>query len=177
MWLRVTFRSAKNFWKTIENSMNASADMTTDVRAVRYSEILDAPNAQALLAEYADECSLPELVPIIPQREMYAMMERSGAFQCFGAYVGDRLAGFGSALTYVVPHYGRRIATVESLFLAEADRRWRTGNRLMDALENYGREQGCLLILYNAPAGSQFEKLLRMLKPYRHSNTVFLRVL
>lgn len=147
------------------------------IRPIRYAEILEALNAQELLEEYAAECSLPELGPIEPQVEAYAVMERSGAFQCFGVYEDGGLVGFASALTYIVPHYGKRIATVESLFLAAAHRSGRTGNTLMSAIEEYARKQGCVVILYSAPASSQFERLLRLLKPYRHSNTVFLRSL
>lgn len=147
------------------------------VGQVSYAEILAAPNARELLEEYSAECSLPEIGQSDPQTEVYAAMERSGAFQCFGVYEGGGLVGFASVLMYVVPHYGRRIATVESLFLAAAHRSGRTGHGLMSALEEYARENGCVAILYSAPAGGQFERLLRLLKPYRHSNTVFLRSL
>jgi hypothetical protein len=92
-------------------------------------------------------------------------------------YVGDELAGFATALTYIVPHYGKRIATVESLFVGSAHRRGSTGLRLMDAIEEYGRRQSCLVVLYSAPAGSYFEQLLGKLRGCRHSNTVFLRTL
>ncbi len=147
------------------------------VRRITFAEILDAPNAPDLMEEYSAECALPELAPIDPQRDAYAAMEATGAFQCFGAFEGRALAGFAAALVYAVPHYGKRIATVESLFLAAGHRRGRAGNQLMNAVEDYAREQGCLVILYSAPAASQFERLLRVLRPYRHSNTVFLRSL
>jgi hypothetical protein len=130
-----------------------------------------------LLAEYAAECALPELGPAQPQADMYAVMEQSPAFQCFGVYEDGELAGFASVLTYVAPHYGKRIATVESLFIAAAQRRGRTGNELMCALEEHAAKCGCVAILYSAPAGSQLERLLQLLRPYRHSNTVFLRAL
>lgn len=147
------------------------------VRAISYAEILGAPNAAELLAEYEAECSLLELAPYSPQVDAYAAMERTGNFQCFGVYEGEVLLGFASALVYVVPHCGKRIATVESFFLAGAHRRGRTGHALMNAIEDFGRQRACVLVLYSAVAGSQFEQLLRMLKPYRHSNTVFLRTL
>ncbi len=147
------------------------------IRPVAFAEILGAPNAPELLAEYAAECALPELGAIEPQAEMYAVMEESGAFQCFGVYRDGQLSGFASALVYVVPHYGKRIATVESLFVAAASRRTGAGTKLMSAIEEHARERGCVAILYSAPAASQFESLLKMLTPYRHSNTVFLRSL
>jgi len=147
------------------------------IRPIAYSEILNAPNATELLAEYAAECALPEIGPIDPQADMYALMEQSRAFQCFGVYEGPELVGFASFLAYVVPHYGKRIATVESLFIARSERKGRAGNELMAAIEEYARRCGCVAILYSAPADSQFEQLLGLLRPYRHSNTVFARSL
>lgn len=146
------------------------------IRPIRYAEILDAPNAQQLLEEYAAECALPELGAINPQREIYAAMERSGAFQCFGAHGEDgSLVGFAAPLTYVVPHYGTRIATVESLFMAAAHRGW-TGGKLMRAIEEHARGQGSAAILYSAPVGSRLARLLFRSEPeYRNSNHVFIK--
>jgi GNAT superfamily N-acetyltransferase len=147
------------------------------VYGVPSHEIFEAANAAELMAEYEAECALPELAPVDPQPAVYEAMEKTGCFRCFGAFAGGHAVGFASVVVYVVPHYNKRIATVESFFLMDKARNGRNGNLLMNAVEDYGRAQSCVLILYTAPAGSQFEKLLRLLKPYRHSNTVFLRTL
>ncbi len=145
-----------------------------EIRRVRVAQIRDA---RELLEEYAAECSLQELAPTNPQREMYAAMERSGNFQCFGVFVGDWLVGFAIVLTYVVPHYGRKAAVAESLFLGSAHRHGRMGIELIQAVESHAREQGCVATILTAPAGSKLERLLGRLKPYRHSNTAFVRSL
>lgn len=92
------------------------------IRPVRYSEILDAPNAQALLAEYAAECSQPEFGPINPQRDLYGAMETNGAMQAFGVCEDETLVGFATVLIYTLPHYGTRIANTESLFITKTHR-------------------------------------------------------
>lgn len=142
-----------------------------EIRGVSFGEILDA---EKLLEEYAAECALPELAPIHPSRATYAAMEKTGSFRCFGVFESGVMVGFATVLTYVVPHYEKKIATVESLFLAVAHRSGGPGNRLMRVVERYATEQGCKAVLYSAPAGSQFERLLRIRKRYRHSNTVFI---
>jgi hypothetical protein len=149
--------------------------MAAVVRPVSYAEILNAPNAAELLKEYAGECSIPKIGQINPQAELYAQMEQSGRFQVFGAFDDDDLAGFAAVLVYLNPHYGKMIATVESLFLARNRRNSRTGNSLMNAIENYAKEKDCEAILYSARTGSQFEKLLTILMPYQRTNSVFLR--
>ncbi len=157
--------------------MARSHQLTATVKPISFREILQAPNGVALMAEYAAECSLQEIGKIRPQETLYEAMERSGAFQCFGVFAGDVLAGFGCVLVYVVPHYGRKIATVESLFVARAHRAWGAGSALMREIEAHARREGCVAVLYSAPAGGRLERLLKLSKSYRHSNTVFLRAL
>lgn len=151
--------------------------MSLTIERVSYAEILGAANAAALIAEYAAECSIPEIGVISPQAEMYAAMEKSGNFQVFGAFDGRLPVGFAAPLTYLNPHYGRRIATMESVFLARTHRSGRAGNQLMNAAEEYGRERECEAMLYSAKKGSQFEKLMYLLKPYHPTHTVFMRSL
>jgi GNAT superfamily N-acetyltransferase len=147
------------------------------IRPVTSREILSAPNSVALMLEYAAECSIPEIGQICPQGDMYEQMEGTGRFQCFGVFEGDLLTGFASVLVYVVPHYGKKLATLESLFIAREHRRGRLGSELMHTIEDYARKSGCVAIQYVAPAGGQLERLLHLLQDYRHSNTVFTRSL
>lgn len=149
--------------------------MSGPVRRIRYLDVLDDPNAQALLAAYASECSLPEIGQPNPQREMYARMEAAGVLQVFGAYYGDELIGFAAVLCTVLPHYGEKVATIESLFVAQAHREEGIGLELMGACEAYALEQECATILYSAPAGGSLERLLYLLKAYQHTNTIFAR--
>lgn len=145
------------------------------IRPVAYSEILGAANAAELLDEYAAECSLPELGRPDPQPETYAAMERTGAFQCFGVFERGALVGFASVLVYVNPHYNKRIATVESLFLAAEHRCGAAWYRLKAALKEHAKEQGCVVLLASALVGSKLARLMFLSDPeFRHSHHVFL---
>lgn len=146
---------------------------------VSYGQLLDSLEMEALLAEYAAECSLPELGVISPQRELYAAMEASGGMQCFAAYTDDltTLVGFVTVLIYVLPHYGRRIATTESIFLSHKHRIGGAGMELLAFVEAHAREKGCAAVLYTAPEGSRFSALLSMRESCRHSNNVFVMAL
>lgn len=148
------------------------------IKPVSYAEILDAPNSKELLREYADECSLPELGESSPQRELYEMLEKSGGFQAFGVYEGETLAGFASVLIYVLPHYGKKIATTESIFLGSGYRtKGIPGLYLLDFIADYARDNGCCSFIYTAPVGSKFDKMMRLFDNYRHTNNVYLRTL
>jgi GNAT superfamily N-acetyltransferase len=143
------------------------------IRPVSYAEILNDPNAKALLHEYALECSLPELGYASPQPDLYELLEKSGGFQAFGVYEDEMLVGFATVLIYVLPHYGQKVATSESIFIAQSHRASSAGVELLAFIEDYARQKDCLAFLYSASEGSRFDRLLST--RYRHSNNVYLR--
>lgn len=152
--------------------------MACDIRRVSWADILSAPAWPALLAEYSAECSIPEIGTPDPQPTLYALMESTGILQCFGAYDGAQLIGFASVQAFPLPHYGKRVANVESLFVPQVHRRFTVvGLELLRTARKYGRQQGCKVILYNAPVGSSFERLLELRRRSRRTNSVFCEVL
>ena len=138
------------------------------VRAISSAEILSATD---LLENYAAECSIPLIGEINPQPQMYEAMERAGILKCFGFYEGFALVGFATVLTMILPHYGKKVATVESLFAK------RGGKDLMAAIEAYAKESGCVVIAYSAPAGGKLERLLSLKKSMKRTNAIFCRSL
>jgi GNAT superfamily N-acetyltransferase len=143
-----------------------------EIRPVSYAEIFAAPNVEELFDGYAKEGSIPEIGSINPQKEMYLAMEKSGVAQCFGVY-SDHLVGFASVLLTVMPHYGKKVATVESVYVEPLSRRI----DLLSAVEEFARQNGCIAILWCAPAYSQFARVLSGKKSYRPTNVVFCRSL
>ncbi len=148
----------------------------TEIRRIPSLEIFAAPNAQGLMNEYASECSIPEIGKINPQADMYAAMEKAGLLHIFGVFREGELIGFAALLIYVLPHYGCKIATAESIFVKKQYRSG-VGAELMETIERYAREQGCVSILYSAPIGSRFETLLSLKDHYRRTSSVFCRIL
>lgn len=128
-----------------------------------------------LIAEYAAECSLPIIGEINPQADIYAALENSGVMRSFAAFDNARMGGFATVLTPILPHYGLRVATIESLFVEKNSRSGGPGRELMHTAEGYSKQAGCVGILYSAPVGSQLERLLDASKPYQRTNSVFFR--
>lgn len=147
--------------------------MMADIRKVGSIDILNSD----LLADYAAECSIPEIGKINPSAGMYAMMEGAGLMQCFGVYKNEQLIGFASVLTTIIPHYSKKVATLESLFVSEQYRHTDAGSELMATVEHYAKETGCTAILYSAPTAGKLEQVLSRRKAYRQSNSVFVRKL
>ncbi len=134
------------------------------IQSVRFSVILDAPNSADLIRAYATECLVPDSQP---QPAIYAAMEKAGVLKCFAAYAGNVLVGFISILTAVMPHDGRLLATVESLFVSPDHRDTGAGNLLLDAAEEYARDSGCSKLAATARVGSAFDKVLTRRAGYK----------
>lgn len=149
--------------------------MEVTIKPISYADILKAPNAQELIDAYSAECSIPEIGASHPQSDMYALLESNGALHAFGVYKGEILIGFAAVLTSVLPHYGRRVAMVESIFVAKDHRVGHAGRLLMLAIEQFADERNCEAILYSAPADSRFDHFLDLLPAYRETNHVYCR--
>jgi GNAT superfamily N-acetyltransferase len=152
------------------------------IRQVSYSEILGASNAEDLLGEYAAECSLPQIGTIQPQGNVYAALEELGAIKFLGVFVRanhpldpEELVGLASLLVSVLPHYSRKVATVESLFVASAHRSSGAGLALMSALEQLAADEDCEAILISAPAHGKLAKVLEVSHNYVCTNIVYCR--
>jgi hypothetical protein len=127
-----------------------------EIRPVSYADIIDAPNAEELIRSYASECSVPNAEP---QPEIYAAMESAGALKCFGAYVDDRLVGFVSVLTAIMPHTGKPLVAGESIFVYPANRYSRAGDGLISAAERYADSIAASLT-WLPRVGSQLDRIL-----------------
>lgn len=143
-----------------------------EIRPVSYAEILDAPNSTELLQAYAKDCVVPDYNP---QRQIYAALENSGALYCFGAYVRRTLIGFVSVVIGVMPHNGKRTATIESLFVLPSHRATGAANELMTTVERVSAVTGCVALVYTARAGSSLEVVLSRRPGCKASHTMFTR--
>jgi GNAT superfamily N-acetyltransferase len=146
--------------------------MTIEIERVCSADVLAS---LVLIAEYAVECSIPAIGKINPQPDTYAAMEKAGLLHSFMAYECGGKVGFAMVLTPILPHYGKRLATIESIFVAKAHRRSAAGQALMNAVERFAKQLGCAGILYSSPAGGKLERLLEAHKEYQRTNAVFYR--
>jgi hypothetical protein len=142
------------------------------IRPVSYADVFNDPNFPNLLKEYGDECSA--LGTPKPQPDLYELLEKSGGMQIFGVYEEKILVGFAAVLIYVLPHFGIKVATTESIFITRDFRH--LGLDLMETIEGYAKVSGCEDFLYSAPVDSRFDRLLNVLE-YDHINNAYLRKL
>lgn len=150
--------------------------MDVAIRPISYAEILQAPNAQELINGYAAECSLPEIGECCPQSDTYQMLEESGVLQAFGVYSAfGWMIGFAVVLVSILPHYSKRVASLESIYVDPEHRDHSVGKSLMLTVEQFADDMDCEAVLYSAPVGTRFDRYLSLCSDYRHSNNVYCR--
>lgn len=146
------------------------------IRPCTVAEVERAGTLPALLAQYGEESRIPEFGEASASFEIYRAMEAAGALHLVGIFA-PYLVGFASLLVYDMPHYqGRRISTMESLFVAQHARGGGTGLRLLRAAEARAKELGAIALMVSAPVGGRLAKVLPR-SGYRQTNEVFMRAL
>lgn len=135
-----------------------------------------APALEALLAEYAAECAIDGLGVPDAQIETYQRMEAAGILHLLGAFINGDLVGFVSLLVSELPHYGRRVATTESLFVAKCARKSGAGLKLLKTSEQLAASLGAVGLLISAPYGGRLAKVLPRIG-FQETNRVFFRSL
>lgn len=128
-----------------------------EIRPVSFMEIIGASNSPELLKAYSEDCAMADYDP---QVQIYQKVEEMGTFKCFGAYLAEELIGFISLIFVVMPHNGKRVATVESLFVAPHRRTLGADDLLMSAAEDLAKSLDCVFLAYTARIGSALDKVL-----------------
>ena len=128
-----------------------------------------------LLDLYADECQLEGLPRPSADLAMYEEMCGFKGLQVFGAWAENRLVGFMTVLTIKIPHYGKTLVTVESIFAHAAYRKLGAGAKLLRYAEQHGRDISAIGLLISAPAGGKLSSALKRNKNFRMTNEVFMR--
>lgn len=135
----------------------ANPVQSVSILPVNSAIVFDAPNAENMLRAYATECLEPDGQP---QREMYESLERMGALQCFAAYDGLALVGFISVLVSLMPHTGKKLAAVESVFVDPEYRDGGAGTLLLDTARRYAQSVGCTKLTWVVRLGSRLDRIL-----------------
>jgi GNAT superfamily N-acetyltransferase len=102
------------------------------------------------------------------------MLEQVGTAHTIGAFREDDLVGFIIVLVAVLPHFGRRVASTESFFVAQSERKSGAGLQLLREAERLARELGAVGFFVSAPIGSRLASVMPRAR-YREASTIFFR--
>jgi GNAT superfamily N-acetyltransferase len=152
------------------------SDPAVSIRQVTFAELTSHGNFLDLFREYAAESALAGLPPPDEKMAQYRLIDESGIFYVYAAFIGEDLIGFLAFLLPVLPHYGVTIAVSESFFVAQKSRKGGAGIKLLRAAEDHARRAGSPALMVSAPTGGRLAAILPRLG-YRETNRAFLREL
>lgn len=147
-----------------------------EVRRITFGELESEPNFRWLIEAYAEESQISGLPPANYQSELYHKMEATGTFHVLGAYRDGEMVGFVNFLVTSLPHYGLKVATTESIFVAQEFRRTGAGVKLIREMEKISAELGAIGVLVSAPFGGRLAEVMPGLK-YRQTNQIFFKAI
>ncbi len=150
--------------------------MSLIVRRCTVAEVEQNANFPSLAKEYAAESAIHGLPAPTEKIAAYHHIEKSGYFQCYGAFISDKLVGFIAVLMPIIPHYGVAITVSESLFVAKEYRKRGAGIKLLRAAETHAKDAGSPGLMVSAPVGGRLADVLPGLG-YKETNRVFFREL
>lgn len=145
-----------------------------EVRRITFGELESDPNFRWLIEVYAEESQIAGLPPANYHSELYHRMEATGTFFVLGAYRNGEMVGFVNFIVTVLPHYGVKVATTESIFVAREFRRTGAGVKLIREMEKICAELGAVGVLVSAPSGGRLAEVMPGLK-YRETNQIFFK--
>lgn len=100
-------------------------------------------------------------LPVAINRDLYDALYAQGALVCVGAFDDDRLVGYAIALFAPNLHYQMLSAAHDVLFLHRDYRTPRMALRLVEAVEAECKARGAQLMVWHAPIGGAFERILK----------------
>jgi GNAT superfamily N-acetyltransferase len=151
--------------------------MTVLVRRFGAAEIWADPNFADLVAEYtAESATVVGMPPPDAKLAAYLELESTGMLHVFGAVCEAALIGFIVLLVTPVPHYGKPLATVESVFVAAKHRGTCAGLLLLNQVENLAAMLGAPGPMVSARSGSRLADLLERLGYVETHRVMFKRV-
>lgn len=143
------------------------------IERVPVASIIKAVDADALFAEYFDECGNKSLsAGPKPDLDRYVLLENAGVFVSLVAKEGEEVVGFVGLLVSDVLHFSAKTAVVESIFLTKSHRKGANGIRLLRAAIKQAKELGAVGVYASAPVGSSFDRLCSLLRA-KHMNNMY----
>jgi len=133
------------------------------------------PEFQGLVDEYVAEAAFTGLPAPNHQPDIYRNLEAAGVLQILASFEGIHLTGFLGLLVTVMPHYGVRLGTTESFFVASRYRKTGAGLKLLREAEKVAQGMGAVGLMVSSPMGGRLAEVLAGSDGYSEINRIFFR--
>lgn len=142
-----------------------------NIKVSKIRDIKDSPEFSRLLHDYVEESSMVSYKPNV-QWNIYQSLEDAGVLHCITSSTEDILTGFLLFIVSVMPHYGVKMASVESYYVDKSHRDTGAGLGMLRMAQEVAKSNGAVGFLSSAPIKGRLENILPRVG-YRETNRVF----
>jgi GNAT superfamily N-acetyltransferase len=147
------------------------------IKLITFTQLVNEPNFDVLIAEYGDEARLEGLPFPSPNIDMYLTLERNGTLFINAIYDDALLVGFMACNMATLPQYSAaKVCAEMSFFVAKTHRRGGTGKRLHDASLYEASVRGAEGFVITAKANSVFSRVVEHWG-FTESNRIYFKAL
>jgi L-amino acid N-acyltransferase YncA len=130
--------------------------MTVATQAVYQRERVDAlwDEITPLLQQHWEEIAFYDDIPLVPDREAYALMEMAGFLRCYTARIGGSLVGYAAFTVRKALHYATSIqAQYDVVYLDPQHRGGMVGLKLLQYSDAQLQAEGVQVAYHHAKVG------------------------
>lgn len=142
-----------------------------ELRDVHARDVFASKEFGHIVEAYAAESGNPDLGEATPVLEFYERMEQAESLRFVAAFDGDKIIGVVVVVATLYPHFGKKVASCESLWLDKAYRDGYAGLKLIRKAQEVAREMGAVGIYFGARTGSRLARLYERI--FTPMNTLF----
>lgn len=130
-----------------------------DIKRLSFRDLHAHPDWDAWEDEYIAETASEAVPQPGAQCSRYETLDDQGALVCLGVVDGERLAGVAMLLVHRSSHYPFPIVATDAIYLRKPWRKGALGLELLRAMKGAAIAEGAFGLTFQAPPGSQLDKL------------------
>ena len=145
------------------------------IKNIHIKELLDSEEAPELFKLYSDEAQSSTVsTPFNPNYEMYLQLEDMGILDaCIILTEDNKIVGFATMLTTVMPHYSATASTIESIFIMKEYRGNNNFKNLLNRLIDTAKTKNSVNLFVSTPVVSSADKVMGRTKGFSKISHIY----
>jgi GNAT superfamily N-acetyltransferase len=131
----------------------------SEIEEISAREFLSDADCLRLVSAYREECAKPPFGDSVPCLQAYEAMEGVKAYHLAKLVLNSKPIGFCGITIFVVPHFSKVCASVESLYLTPEYRKGTNGLRLLNWAKRKAKSLGAVGLTLTAVEGTRLEQI------------------
>jgi GNAT superfamily N-acetyltransferase len=143
------------------------------IKQVTVEQFFNSNGIDDMLNSYIQESRLESITSSNPQKEMYKALEENNILNVFGAYNKDKIIGFVSTFTSIIPKHGIQSTVIDSIFVEKLYRNSGYGYKLILKAKEVAKERDSKIFQASANIGGKLDNVFKNMKGMEATNVIY----